>query len=81
MTIIKIKEMLETLLQYEDSEITHTICSVNNTFSLSYSKERQAFQMKNIETGNIENYTDIEDISLTLYNIINANKKKSLNNK
>jgi len=68
--------MLETLLYYDNSEIIHKIHSENHTFSLSYSKERQAFQLKNNETGNIENYTDLEDISLTLYNIINANKKE-----
>ena len=46
MTIIKIKKMLETLLQYENSEIIHTIYSVHNTFSLSYSKELKNFQVK-----------------------------------
>ncbi|MDY0944229.1 hypothetical protein [Priestia megaterium] len=76
MTITKIKDMLETLLYYDNSEIIHKIHSENHTSSLSYSKERQAFQLKNNETGNIENYTDLEDISLTLYNIINANKKE-----
>ena len=72
----KIKDMLETLLYYDNSEIIHKIHSGNHTLSLSYSKERQAFQLKNNETGNIENYTDIESISLTLYNIINANEKE-----
>ncbi|MBM6602428.1 hypothetical protein [Priestia megaterium] len=76
MTMTKIKDMLETLLYYGNSEIIHKIHSGNRTFSLSYSKERQAFQLKNNETGNIENYTDIESISLTLYNIINANEKE-----
>jgi len=70
MTIIKIKEMLETLLQYKDSEITHTICSGNHTFSLSYSKELQTFQVKNVETGHIECFTDVETTSLALYRII-----------
>jgi len=70
MTIIKIKEMLETLLRYEDSEITHTICSKNNTFSLSYSKELKNFQVKNIETGHIEHFPDVETTSLALYRII-----------
>ncbi|MCM3768961.1 hypothetical protein AB3N02_27805 [Priestia aryabhattai] len=76
MTIIKIKEMLETLLQYEDSEITHTICSVNNTFSLSYSKELQTFQLKNVETGHIERFTDVETTSLALDRIISIAEKE-----
>ena len=76
MTIIKIKEMLETLLRYEDSEITHTICSKNNTFSLSYSKELKNFQVKNIETGHIEHFPDEETTSLALYRIIGIVEKE-----
>lgn len=56
--------MLETLLQYEDSEITHTIYSENTTFSLSYSKELKNFQVKNIETGHIEHFPDVETTSV-----------------
>ena len=56
--------MLETLLRYEDSEITHTFCSGNNTFSLSYCKELKNFQVKNIETGHIEHFPDVETTSL-----------------
>ncbi|WP_280157729.1 hypothetical protein P5616_027125 (plasmid) [Priestia aryabhattai] len=76
MTIIKIKEMLETLLQYADSEITHIICSKNNTFSLSYSKELKNFQLKNIETGHIEHFPDVEVTSLALYKIISTVEKE-----
>ncbi|GAB1810459.1 MULTISPECIES: hypothetical protein [Priestia] len=76
MTITKIKEMLETLLQYKDSEITHTICSISNTFSLSYSKELQAFQLKNVETGHIEQFPDLETTSLILYRIISTIEKE-----
>ncbi|MET3690394.1 hypothetical protein ABIC37_005996 [Priestia megaterium] len=70
MTIIKIKEMLETLLRYEDSDITHTFCSENHTFSLSYSKKLKNFQVKNIEKGHIEHFPDEETTSLALYRII-----------
>ncbi|MDC0704768.1 MULTISPECIES: hypothetical protein [Priestia] len=76
MTIIKIKEMLETLLRYEDSEITHTFCSENHTFSLSYSKELKNFQVKNIETGHIEYFPDVETTSLALYRIISTVEKE-----
>jgi len=76
MTIIKIEEMLETLLRYEDSEITHTICSKNNTFSLSYSKELKNFQLKNVETGHIERFTDVETTSVALYRIISIVEKE-----
>jgi hypothetical protein len=76
MTIIKIKEMLETLLQYEDSEITHTICSEDNTFSLSYSKELRNFQVKNVETGYIEHFPDVETTSIALYRIISTVEKE-----
>jgi len=76
MTIIKIKEMLETLLRYEDSDITHTFCSENHTFSLSYSKKLKNFQVKNIETGHIEHFPDEETTSLALYRIIGIVKKE-----
>ncbi|MBU8590109.1 hypothetical protein Q8G31_25090 [Priestia megaterium] len=76
MTIIKIKEMLETLLQYEDSEITHTICSEDNTFSLSYSKELRNFQVENVETGYIEHFPDVETTSIALYRIISTVEKE-----
>ncbi|WP_374989492.1 hypothetical protein Q5794_29620 (plasmid) [Priestia megaterium] len=72
MTIIKIKEMLETLLRYEDSEITHTFCSEDNTFSLSYSKELKNFQVKNVEIGYIEHFPDVETTSIALYRIIST---------
>jgi uncharacterized protein YkuJ len=76
MTIIKIKEMLETLLRYEDSEITHAFYGGNNTFSLSYSKKLQAFQLKNVETGDIEHFSDVETTSLALYRIISIMEKE-----
>ncbi|MFF2445387.1 hypothetical protein [Priestia megaterium] len=76
MTIIKIKEMLETLLQYEDSEITHTICSEDNTFSLSYSKELRNFQVENVETGYIEHFPDVETTSIALDRIISTVEKE-----
>ncbi|WP_341285319.1 hypothetical protein [Priestia megaterium] len=76
MTIIKIKEMLETLLRYEDSEITHTIYSENTTFSLSYSKELKNFQLKNVETGYIEHFPDVETTSIALYRIISTVEKE-----
>ncbi|MFK7681935.1 hypothetical protein [Priestia megaterium] len=76
MTIIKIKEMLETLLRYEDSDITHTFCSENHTFSLSYSKKLKNFQIKNIETGHIEHFPDEETTSLALYRIIGIVEKE-----
>ena len=76
MTIIKIKKMLETLLQYKDSEIIHTIHSVHNTFSLSYSKELKTFQLRNVETGEIERFTDTETTSKALYKIISTGEKE-----
>lgn len=76
MTIIKIKEMLEILLRYEDSDITHTFCSENHTFSLSYSKNLKNFQVKNIETGDIEHFPDEETTSLALYRIIGIVEKE-----
>ncbi|MFQ6391647.1 hypothetical protein ACLNAR_28245 [Priestia aryabhattai] len=76
MTIIKIKEMLETLLRYEDSDITHTFCSENHTFSLSYSKKLKNFQVKNIETGHIKHFPDEETTSLALYRIIGIVEKE-----
>lgn len=63
--------MLETLLQYADSEIIHTICSKNNIFSLSFSKE-----LKNIGTDHIEHFLDIEVTSLPLYKILSTVEKE-----
>ena len=68
--------MLETLLRYEDSDITHTFCSENHTFSLSYSKKLKKFQVKNIETGHIEHFPDEETTSLALYRIIGIVEKE-----
>ena len=61
--------MLETLLRYEDSEITHT-------FSLSYSKELKNFQVKNVETGYIELFPDVETTSIALNRIISTVEKE-----
>lgn len=68
--------MLETLLRYEDSDITHTFCSENHTFSLSYSKKLKNFQVKNIETGHIEHFPDEETTCLALYRIIGIVEKE-----
>ncbi|MGG2089097.1 hypothetical protein ABFY59_19150 [Priestia aryabhattai] len=76
MTIFKIKEMLETLLQYEDSEIIHTIYSLHDTFFLNYSKELKTFQLRNIETGEIERFTDVGTTSIALYKIISNGEKE-----
>lgn len=76
MTIEKIQEMLKTLLYYDNCEIVHKIRGEHHTFSLSYAKESHTFQLENIETKQIENYKDLESISLALLQIIKSGATK-----
>lgn len=68
MSITEIKKMLSTLIQYEDSIITHVIPGLSE---LVYSKGTQSFQLTTLIDGNMSPYDDIDSASEALYIILN----------
>lgn len=68
MSITEIKKMLSTLIQYEDSTITHVIPGL---IELVYSKGSQSFQLTTLVDGNVSPYDDIDSASKALYIILN----------
>jgi hypothetical protein len=70
MTIIEIKEMIITLLNYQDSEINHVI---GNRFELSYSKSFQHIRICDMENQTVSCYEEVEESSLSLYNLLHMN--------
>lgn len=68
MSITEIKKMLSTLIQYEDSTITHVIPGL---IELVYSKGTQSFQLTTLIDGNMSPYDDIDSASEALYIILN----------
>ncbi|MHA2960142.1 hypothetical protein [Priestia megaterium] len=68
MSITEIKKMLSTLIQYEDSTITHVIPGL---IELVYSKGTQSFQLTTLVDGHISPYYDINSASEALYIILN----------
>ncbi|MEH7148171.1 hypothetical protein, partial [Priestia megaterium] len=70
MNILEIKKTLYTLIQYEDSAITHTIPQV---LELSYCKTSKIFQITTLTDQKTLNYNDydIDNASEALYKILN----------
>ncbi|WP_182007467.1 hypothetical protein [Priestia aryabhattai] len=68
MSITEIKKMLSTLVQYEDSIITHVVPGL---IELVYSKGTQSFQLTTLIDGNISPYDDIDSALEALYIILN----------
>ena len=68
MNITEIKKMLRTLIQYEDSTITHVVPGL---IELIYSKGTQSFQLTTLVDGNMSPYDDIDSASEALYIILN----------
>ncbi|MEH7590125.1 hypothetical protein V7247_25625 [Priestia megaterium] len=68
MSITEIKKMLSTLIQYEDSIITHVIPGL---IERVYSKGTQSFQLTTLIDGNMSPYDDIDSASEALYIILN----------
>ena len=75
MSITEIKKMLRTLIQYEDSTITHVIPGL---IELVYSKRSQGFQLTTLVDGNVSPYNDIDSASEALYIILNPIKEENL---
>lgn len=59
--------MIANLLNYKDSDITHTLA---NRFTLSYSKQLNSFQICDIENNFIYRYEEPETAALALFNMI-----------
>ncbi|MGG3197472.1 MULTISPECIES: hypothetical protein [Priestia] len=68
MSITEIKKMLSTLVQYEDSIITHVVPGL---IELVYSKGTQSFQLTTLIDGNMSPYDDIDSALEALYIILN----------
>ena len=68
MSMTEIKKMLRTLIQYEDSTITHVIPGL---IELVYSKGTQSFQLTALIDGTMSPYDDIDSASEALYRILN----------
>lgn len=70
MNILEIKKTLNTLVQYKDSAITHTIPQV---MELSYCKTSKIFQITTFTDQKTLNYNDydIDNASEALYKILN----------
>ena len=66
MNITEIKKMLCTLIEYEDSTITHTIPDL---IELLYCKASQTFQITTLADGNVSLYDDIDTACDALYTI------------
>ncbi|RAS77484.1 hypothetical protein [Priestia endophytica] len=75
MSLIEIKEMLNTLIDYEDSSITHTI---PNLVKLWYCKASKTFQIATVPVGKVSSYHDIETACDALYIILNLQKEEGL---
>ncbi|MED3944674.1 hypothetical protein [Priestia megaterium] len=70
MTLIEINDMIGYLVNYQDSDITHTLA---NKFEISYSKELSRFQISDIETGIVHRYEEIEKAALALFSMLHTN--------
>ncbi|NGY86764.1 hypothetical protein F6Y05_19630 [Bacillus megaterium] len=57
MNLTEIKHMITNLVNYKDSDITHTLA---NRFTLSYSEQLNSFQICDIENDIIYRYEELE---------------------
>lgn len=67
MNLTEIKHMIANLVNYRDSDITHTFA---NRFTLSYSNQLNSFQICDIENDIIHRYKESETTALALFNMI-----------
>ena len=67
MTPVEINSMIETLVNYEDSDITYTLA---NKYKLSYTKKLKSVQICDIEKDTVHYYGEIEKATLALFNIL-----------
>lgn len=77
MTILEIKSMLYTLIEYEDSTIVHSIPGI---VELLYCEKSKTFKLTTLidrKTLSYDDY-DIEKASQALYKILSNVKKENL---
>jgi hypothetical protein len=67
MNLTEIKHMIANLINYKDSDITHTLA---NRFTLSYSKQLNSFQIRDNENDVMHRYEELETTALALFNMI-----------
>ncbi|PVC72233.1 hypothetical protein C2I27_07660 [Priestia megaterium] len=75
MNLTEIKHMITNLVNYKDSDITHTLA---NRFTLSYSEQLNSFQICDIENDITYRYEELETAALALFNMIH-NLPKTIN--
>jgi uncharacterized protein YkuJ len=78
MSIVEIKKMLSTLVEYEDSMITYTLSGL---IDVVYSKVSQGFQITTVVDGKVLHYDDIDAASEALYIILNPKLHKTCSRK
>jgi len=66
-TKAEIFEKLSTLIEYESTDITHTI---PNLVKLEYSQEDQSFQVTSLTSGSPRLYYDTKSASEAIYTIL-----------
>ncbi|KOO40332.1 hypothetical protein [Priestia koreensis] len=66
-TKAEIFEKLSTLIEYESTDITHTI---PNLVKLEYSQEDQSFQVTSLTNGSARSYYDTKSASEAIYTIL-----------
>lgn len=66
-TMAEVIKTLENLIYYRDVEIIHNF----NDVSLSYCDKIKAFVLKNINSGEIQQFTDIQACSQVLAKLLN----------
>ena len=76
MDILKIKNVLYTLIKYEDSSIVHTVPEV---IELSYCNSSKTFQVTTLVDQRTLSYDDydIEKVAQALYKILNSIEQKT----
>ncbi len=73
MSMEQTKHMLETLMYYGDSQITQTFSkNQQKVLSVSYIKERRAFQLTYLTTSDTELYTDIPSTAQAIKKVIDG---------
>ncbi|MBU3568633.1 hypothetical protein IUK39_00320 [Priestia aryabhattai] len=70
MTLNEINDMIGNLVNYQDSDITHTLA---NRFEISYSKELNSFQIGDIQKGVVHRYEELEKAALALFRMLHTN--------
>ncbi|MFP7416520.1 hypothetical protein SFC65_24595 [Priestia filamentosa] len=75
-----IKTLLETLKEYEHSEITHSVFQNGRTIlSICYLEQDKSYKITYFENENIEFFKDkeVELVTLSIHKAIRNNEKKT----